>query len=256
MKYTFPIPENQQYRITQKFGENLLDYTKICYDGECLIGHNGVDIAVLRGTPVVACTEGDVIQALTGALPGGGGYGNQVAILETTESGYREWVYAHALSVFVKIGDHVNKGDVIMLADNTGMSTGDHLHFGKRERDKNKNVLNYNNGYFGYSDPMPLFELMEEERLPVDNRYGQDYSYTRELTWKLVHETYAKKKAEQAGFKYDDRFMKAHVYGFWPGNGEDSIYNVSYFAIWANMTYLAWKKIKGLPGGKTLTQLG
>jgi len=259
-KYLWPIPQGYSYRTTQGFGEKLLDYTKICttYLGQplCLLAHDGIDLAVLRGTPIVAPCGGIITEAVSGTVPGAGGYGNQVRLKQKTEFGWREWVFAHALSLAVKAGDEVIAGQLLMLADNTGMSTGDHLHFGTRDRNENYEVINYTNGYFGYYNPLELFEQVSSEQLPVDMRYGQNYSYARELSWRLIHEIYAKKKAAQAGFKYDDRFMKAHVYGYWPGNGEDSVYNTAYFALWSNMTYPGYLKIKGLPGGKNLTSIG
>ena len=37
--------------------------------------------------------------------------------------------YAHAQESLVKIGDRVEKGDVVAMVGNTGRSTGAHLHF-------------------------------------------------------------------------------------------------------------------------------
>jgi len=61
--------------------------------------------------------------------------------------------YWHLKSFLVKAGDKVSMGDAIGLADNTGASTGTHLHRDAKEMIKNSNsslsVKNIDNGTFG-----------------------------------------------------------------------------------------------------------
>ena len=60
-------------------------------------------------------------------------------------------------SLKVQPGDKVTGGQLLMLADNTGMSTGTHLHYDLALVDAQDNALDYNNGYLGCVDPTPYY---------------------------------------------------------------------------------------------------
>lgn len=87
--------------------------------------HSGQDFPAPAGTPVGAAADGWV---KVGWDPEG--YGNFVKV--THANGFIS-VYAHLLSVSVKNGDTVKKGDCIGLVGSTGTSTGNHLHFEVRK---------------------------------------------------------------------------------------------------------------------------
>ncbi len=87
-------------------------------------GNNGVDIAALTGTPVLAAADGQVIVARNSGY--NGGYGDMIII---KHSGNIQTVYAHLNSVGVATGQYVAKGQTIGTVGNTGRSTGPHLHF-------------------------------------------------------------------------------------------------------------------------------
>lgn len=223
----FPLKE--AYTLTQRFGQSLLDYSKLG-----LKGHNGEDYAANTGTGVYAVADGVVSFSVnTFAENDKSGYGNMVCQLVPTGNinQYYDVIYAHLLSTTVKQGDEVKAGQLIGLVNNTGFSTGPHLHFGLRAVEKRApnigevsrtylndlyTLLDYNNGYFGYIDPRPLFDAKTiEPQYPIDFRYGQEYSYLREQKWALFNEAYAKKKCAQYGVPYDNRIKIAFVYGFW-----------------------------------------
>ena len=83
--------------------------------------HEGIDIAVPEGTPVLAAECGRVIYA-----GDGGTYGNLVRI----DHGYGVvTAYAHLGTINVKAGQSVGANTQIALSGNTGRSTGPHLHF-------------------------------------------------------------------------------------------------------------------------------
>ena len=83
--------------------------------------HEGIDIAVPEGTPVIAAECGRVIYA-----GDGGTYGNLVRI----DHGYGVvTAYAHLGTINVKTGQSVGANTQIALSGNTGRSTGPHLHF-------------------------------------------------------------------------------------------------------------------------------
>ena len=83
--------------------------------------HEGVDIAVSNGTPVVAAKAGVVIVA--GWM---GGYGNLVVV---DHGGGVATAYGHNTSVTVGVGQHVEQGQLIAYSGSTGHSTGPHVHF-------------------------------------------------------------------------------------------------------------------------------
>ena len=83
--------------------------------------HEGIDIAVANGTPVVASAAGTVIVA--GWM---GGYGNLVVV---DHGGGVSTAYGHNTSVAVGVGQQVAQGQLIAYSGNTGHSTGPHVHF-------------------------------------------------------------------------------------------------------------------------------
>ena len=83
--------------------------------------HEGVDIAVANGTPVVAAKAGVVIVA--GWM---GGYGNLVVV---DHGGGVATAYGHNTSVTVGVGQYVEQGQLIAYSGSTGHSTGPHVHF-------------------------------------------------------------------------------------------------------------------------------
>lgn len=86
-------------------------------------GHNAVDIAAARGTPVVAAASGKVIIARTGGY--NGGYGNMIVIVHENNI---QTLYAHLKEIYITPGSTVTQGQVIGAVGNTGRSTGPHLH--------------------------------------------------------------------------------------------------------------------------------
>ena len=85
--------------------------------------HNGLDIAVPRGTPVYAMADGIVrLGADNFYYPGN-------YILLDHGQGLNS-SYLHLSKLLVKTGDRVKKGDVIGKVGTTGRSTGPHLHWG------------------------------------------------------------------------------------------------------------------------------
>jgi murein DD-endopeptidase MepM/ murein hydrolase activator NlpD len=83
--------------------------------------HEGIDISVASGTPVVASATGTVIHS--GWL---GGYGNLVVI---DHGNGLSTAYAHNSALAVVVGQQVAQGEVISYAGTTGNSSGPHVHF-------------------------------------------------------------------------------------------------------------------------------
>jgi murein DD-endopeptidase MepM/ murein hydrolase activator NlpD len=83
--------------------------------------HEGIDIIVPEGTPVLAAADGVV--AYTGWL---GGYGNLV-VVDHGEG--LSTAYAHNSSFASTVGQAVSRGQVVSYSGNTGDSSGPHVHF-------------------------------------------------------------------------------------------------------------------------------
>lgn len=83
--------------------------------------HNGVDLAVPVGTPVLAAQAGRVATVTEDARSG------KYVALEHG-NGVRT-VYCHLDASDVAVGDTVAAGQTIATSGNTGRSTGPHLHF-------------------------------------------------------------------------------------------------------------------------------
>jgi len=92
------------------------------------IFHTGIDIAGNHSGKVLASSEGRVIHA--GEF---GSYGNYIRIRHAL--GF-ESTYAHLKTIKVKKGRRVRKGDVIGEVGNSGLSTGPHLHFEIKQKNR------------------------------------------------------------------------------------------------------------------------
>lgn len=84
--------------------------------------HKGIDIGAAYGADIVAADGGTVLVATYSS-----NVGNYVII---DHGGGLCTVYMHASSLTVSAGQTVSKGQVIAKVGSTGISTGNHLHFG------------------------------------------------------------------------------------------------------------------------------
>jgi murein DD-endopeptidase MepM/ murein hydrolase activator NlpD len=84
--------------------------------------HDGIDIAIPTGTPILAPKDGNITAA--GFCPG---YGHFIRLSHA--NGYTTF-YAHLSRTISQIGEAVTQGTHIAYSGNTGQSTGPHLHFG------------------------------------------------------------------------------------------------------------------------------
>jgi hypothetical protein len=120
MQFLFPVPASSI--VTQSFAEHVHrakvnNWTN--YNG-------GIDWAVPSGSPIAAAQDGTVSIVRNDAT----GYGTHVRIQHA--EGYLT-IYGHLMDFNVRVGDKVKAGQVIGRSDNTGNSTGPHLHFELRK---------------------------------------------------------------------------------------------------------------------------
>jgi murein DD-endopeptidase MepM/ murein hydrolase activator NlpD len=97
--------------------------------------HEGIDITNRIGAPVIAPADGIVTFAKRN-----GGYGKVIYISHGFGISTR---YGHLNKIYVKVGQHVQRGDLIGLIGNTGRSTGPHLHYEVRINNKPVNPINF-----------------------------------------------------------------------------------------------------------------
>lgn len=99
--------------------------------------HKAIDIASRGGGPILAADAGTVMVA---GWVDNSGYGNRVVL--DHGNGFVT-LYAHMSVVRVKVGQSVNKGDVLGDMGTTGRSTGVHLHFEIRQGSAFLSPLSY-----------------------------------------------------------------------------------------------------------------
>lgn len=138
------LPFNGNYPVTQRFNDSCC---RASYAQFGMTGHNGIDYGLPSGTPVVAAEDG---VAYVKSDPAG--FGNYVEVF-----GPHKTIYAHLQGATVASGTRVAAGQQIGISDNTGNSSGAHLHFGVKPLNPDNN-----NGFFGAIDPQPLFNQGDE----------------------------------------------------------------------------------------------
>lgn len=97
--------------------------------------HDGVDLAGREGSDIISVAAGVVTFAGERY-----GYGN---LVEVDHGDGLLTRYAHAKSIDVKVGDVIQKGQVVAAMGSTGRSTGPHVHFEVLENGKSKNPETY-----------------------------------------------------------------------------------------------------------------
>ena len=146
-----PFNPFNDYRLTSPFGMRMHPVHKIPKF------HKGVDLVTTPSTgPLYAFVAGEVVHAKEGAKGSGfGGYGVVVAIRD--DNGYLH-VYAHLSMAVVKVGQKVERGQMVGRQGSTGVSTGAHLHYEIRKKST------------------PSFGFTESESGVVEpTKYLQDY---------------------------------------------------------------------------------
>ncbi|HLN60713.1 MAG TPA: peptidoglycan DD-metalloendopeptidase family protein [Symbiobacteriaceae bacterium] len=83
--------------------------------------HDGMDIGVGSGTPLVAAAGGTVVMASR--------YGGYGLVVRIDHGNGLMTEYAHLSQIDVSVGEEVSAGEHIGYSGNTGVSTGPHLHF-------------------------------------------------------------------------------------------------------------------------------
>jgi len=112
--FTWPCPSST--RVTSDYG------TRTSPTSGASTNHKGIDIGAAGGADIVAAAAGTVTSAAYSSAAG-----NYVMI---DHGGGLYTVYMHASALLVSPGQEVSAGQVIAKVGSTGISTGNHLHFG------------------------------------------------------------------------------------------------------------------------------
>jgi hypothetical protein len=139
--FKFEVWPTKYRRITQHFGVNRSNYAQFG-----LPGHDGVDIHAPSGSEVYCVAPGEVFRVHDN--PSGHNYGIHVRVAH--QDGYKT-IYGHLQKVFVRVGQIVDAGTLLGLADSTGNSFGTHLHLGLKQDGVNDGRWPYN-----LIDPTPF----------------------------------------------------------------------------------------------------
>jgi len=130
-----------------------------------LAGHNGVDFATPAGTLIVAADSGRVIE--TGYQSTGYGWYVKILHRDIGRGTFFVTLYGHMKGIAVRKDQAVKSGQLIGWADNTGFSTGNHLHFELRPTNEFGSKTQPKNGYGGAINPLPYFSKVRNLARPV-----------------------------------------------------------------------------------------
>lgn len=182
------------FSVNQGWGLNGAYYQA---NGIGIIGHNGLDLMAYHGQPVYAAHDGTAFYEIDD------GQGHGIVIISdqpydykggqaffksiywhladpVKERQYDSLIYHHGANSGV--GTPVKRGDQIGWADSTGLSTGDHLHFGLKPIQNGAAPsigdapdvgigawvnIEAGNGYAGAIDPTPYLSITPSTARPV-----------------------------------------------------------------------------------------
>lgn len=150
----------EPFELTQEFGGHPEWYTRFG-----LKGHNGWDLRTqypdtLKGFRNILASW--VSKFYTQGNEGNDGYGLYFEIIVQLYNTYK-LTYGHCNSI--ESFQTKNEGETMAISDNTGNSTGSHLHLTvKRGSLQNGKFIsdNYSNGYFGAIEPQEFFDELRK----------------------------------------------------------------------------------------------
>ncbi len=119
--------------------------------------HIAIDIGTPMKTKIVSSHDGEVtLSRWQDASNHNKGYGQYIIIKHA--NGY-ETLYAHMEELHVKVGDKVERGQVIGLSGTTGNSQGPHLHYEIRKNGVKQNPEKYVNATNTMGNTLEISEL-------------------------------------------------------------------------------------------------
>jgi len=150
-----PVKNEDLTRMASGYGYRTDPFTK------ARKFHYGMDFSAPRGTPIYASGDGKVFRADNNSS----GYGNHIRI----DHGYGyESLYAHMYKYNVRVGQKVNRGDLIGFVGSTGRSEGPHLHYEIFKDGERINPLNFYYGNLSAEEFAEILRKSKEENQSLD----------------------------------------------------------------------------------------
>jgi murein DD-endopeptidase MepM/ murein hydrolase activator NlpD len=159
---------NSKIRVTQKFG-NELYFIKgkkkpvskntsgayAYYAQFNLLGHNGLDGVPFDRTDLRMFNffKGKIIK-----MENHEAYGNRIVLWNKKTKLMEYHCHMLRLNNSLKVGQVIKTGTLIGYMGSTGYSTGPHDHMAFRATDAKGYIVNRDNGYNGYIDPLKVID--------------------------------------------------------------------------------------------------
>ncbi len=141
-----PVKNEDLKRMASGYGWRTDPFTKVRKF------HYGMDFTAPRGTPVYATGDAVVERADNRSS----GYGKHIRL--NHGYGYVS-LYAHLYKYNVKVGQKVQRGDLIGFVGSTGRSQAPHVHYEIFKDDEKINPINF---YYGQLSPAEFDEILEQ----------------------------------------------------------------------------------------------
>lgn len=123
--------------------------------------HPGMDFSAEQGTPIYATGDGVVEKADALAQ----GYGNHVVI--DHGFGYKT-LYGHMSKIAARVGQKVQRGQLIGYVGSTGLSTAPHIHYEVIRNNEKVNPINYYYNDLSPEQYQTLVELSKKDSQSFD----------------------------------------------------------------------------------------
>lgn len=125
-----PVTNHELTLLTAAYGTLMHPFYRT------LQSHQGVDYAIPEGTRIFATADG-VVKEVKGKNSTSG-----ITVIIDHQNGYTT-SYSHLQSVKVKRGRKVQRGDIIALSGNSGLSLAPHLHYEVRHNGTRVDPIHY-----------------------------------------------------------------------------------------------------------------
>ena len=125
-----PVTNHELTLLTAAYGTLMHPFYRTLQE------HQGVDYAIPEGTRIFATADG-IVKEVKGKNSTSG-----VTVVIDHRNGYTT-SYSHLQSVKVKRGRRVQRGDIIALSGNSGLSLAPHLHYEVRHNGTRVNPIHY-----------------------------------------------------------------------------------------------------------------
>lgn len=150
-----PVANEDLSRMASGYGWRTDPFTKVRKF------HHGMDFTAPTGTPIYATGNGRVVRADNRAT----GYGNHIVL--DHGFGY-ETLYAHLHRYNVRVGQQVNRGDIIGFVGSTGRSQAPHLHYEVIKDGESINPINFYYGNLTAEEFEILLRKSQQENQSLD----------------------------------------------------------------------------------------